>query len=81
MDSEMNDPVIAFDSTRPRRMKICAMEKQSARLKRKIDIHEAAYLAVTTRTVPATVTERPEDDAPAERFNLTEKNTGPENGQ
>ena len=30
IDSEMNDPVIAFDSTRPRRMKICAMEKQSA---------------------------------------------------
>ena len=30
IDKEMNDPVIALDSMRPRRMKIWAMEKQSA---------------------------------------------------
>jgi hypothetical protein len=30
IESEINDPVMALDSTRPRRIMICAMEKQSA---------------------------------------------------
>ena len=30
IDNEINDPVIALDCTRPRRIKICAIEKQSA---------------------------------------------------
>ena len=30
MESEINDPVIALDSTKPRRMRIWAMEKQKA---------------------------------------------------
>jgi len=30
IDNEINDPVIALDCTRPRRIKICAIEKHSA---------------------------------------------------
>ena len=30
IDNEMNEPVIALDSIKPRRMKICAIEKKSA---------------------------------------------------
>ena len=30
IDNEMNDPVIALDSTKPRRMKTWAIEKKSA---------------------------------------------------
>ena len=59
IDSEINDPVIALDSTRPRRIKNMRDGKTERRLKRKIDIQEAPYFAVTTRTVPATVTSAP----------------------
>ena len=51
------------------------------RLKCEVDFHRGALFCRDDEDRARNREERPQDNAPAERFNLAEENTGPKNGQ